>query len=293
MRSDGHGNGLVQVPYELETQAPVVGQVRPMARRKVRPDPWPKPPDLVADAVDAGHFRMAAASLLGAAHASAGSCRQDAYGFGADANGTLYFVVADGLGSRAASHLGAAIFCESVLLHTANSTSGSALDPAELVTAASERTVRVAASVYGLSTTDILCVALVGVLSATDARLARVGDATAFLLRGTEFIEVLSHENQLVNLVDATVPGEVTGTAEVVTAHLDAPLAVVTDGLATDIRTSPAVQEWLSRRWSTPLGPHAMADSLRYRRQGSHDDRTAVVVWPAALDPSYIDGKES
>lgn len=46
-----------------------------------------------------------------------------------------------------------------------------------------------------------------------------------------------------------------------------------------DLRTSAAIRSWLGERWRTPLGPYAMGESLRYRRQGSHDDRTAVVVW--------------
>jgi hypothetical protein len=45
-----------------------------------------------------------------------------------------------------------------------------------------------------------------------------------------------------------------------------------------------------------PLQPFAMGDTLRYRRQGSHDDRTAVNIWRpvapeldgAASDPDAV-----
>ena len=55
-------------------------------------------------------------------------------------------------------------------------------------------------------------------------------------------------------------------------------IALATDGLAVDLRTSPGVRKWLGERWVAPLGPFAFADTLRYQRQGSHDDRTAVAV---------------
>jgi hypothetical protein len=119
------------------------------------------------------------------------------------------------------------------------------------------------------------------VLSNPGASLARVGDATAFVLRGSEFVEVFPDDGRPVNVVGAVIPGDM-ASAQAMTVSLDAPLALVTDGLAIDIRTSPGVRAWLSACWSKPLGPHAMADSLRYRLQGSHDDRTALLIWPVA-----------
>ncbi|WEH16158.1 PP2C family serine/threonine-protein phosphatase [Streptomyces sp. VNUA24] len=56
-------------------------------------------------------------------------------------------------------------------------------------------------------------------------------------------------------------------------------LILASDGLAEDAFGSPAVRAWLAERWAQPCDAAAMADSLRYRRRGSHDDRTALVVW--------------
>jgi hypothetical protein len=47
-----------------------------------------------------------------------------------------------------------------------------------------------------------------------------------------------------------------------------------------------ALRTWLAERWARPAMAWAVGDSLRYRRQGSHDDRTAVVVWTEPSDPS-------
>ncbi len=51
-----------------------------------------------------------------------------------------------------------------------------------------------------------------------------------------------------------------------------------TDGLATDLRNSPGVRSWLAESWEAPGDVHAMGEALRFRRRGSHDDRTAVVI---------------
>jgi hypothetical protein len=270
-----------QTLYELETEAPVIGSVLPLDHRTVQPDTWPRLPDVAADAVAAEAFHLAASSLVGLAHASAGTSRQDAYDFGISTDGALFFVVADGLGSRPTSHLGAALFCESIIL--AAVVADADIDPLDLAIVASERTVRVAEDAYALSAKDIPCAVLVGVVANSAARLVRVGDTTAFLMHGDVFTEVFPYGSNFVNVVDAVMPGDLGAAAEVVNLPMDAPLVVVSDGLATDIRTSPAVRQWLSTRWRGPLGPHAMADSLRYRRQGSHDDRTALVVWPSPL----------
>jgi hypothetical protein len=95
-----------------------------------------------------------------------------------------------------------------------------------------------------------------------------------------EFFEQLSGGGR-VNVVGAVIPGDVAG-AQAMTVFVDAPLALVTDGLVIDIHTSPGVRAWLSACWSKPLGPHAMADSLRYRLQCCHDDHTTLLIWPAA-----------
>jgi uncharacterized protein (DUF433 family) len=83
-----------------------------------------------------------------------------------------------------------------------------------------------------------------------------------------------------VNIVTAACPSARADQIE--RAHLlsHARILLCSDGLATDIHNSPTLREYLVRAWNQPAGAAAMLDSLRYRRQGSHDDRTGLVVWP-------------
>ena len=103
---------------------------------------------------------------------------------------------------------------------------------------------------------------------------------------GTAQVELFAAADEPVNVVRGVLPG----TAEPEVIHSTAGMiALATDGLAVDLRTSPGIQRWLSGRWAAPLGPFAFGDTLRYQRQGSHDDRTAVAVWQLGAEPSAAD----
>jgi hypothetical protein len=98
-------------------------------------------------------------------------------------------------------------------------------------------------------------------------------------LRDGDFVELFTEEAGYVNQVQASLLDDPGAPVDTVTVT-DAPiLALVTDGLANDIRTSAGVRGWLAAQWSRPTTSFATGDALRYRRQGSHDDRTAVVLW--------------
>ncbi len=119
-------------------------------------------------------------------------------------------------------------------------------------------------------------------------RAARIGDASCFLLQeGAGFNEVFAAPEGALNEVAVSLPGATEADVEV--AEVPAPhgtVVVATDGVALDLRMSPGVRTWLARSWAEPIGPFAMADSLRYERRGSLDDRTAAVIWPAARPTS-------
>jgi hypothetical protein len=55
-------------------------------------------------------------------------------------------------------------------------------------------------------------------------------------------------------------------------------VVLCTDGLANDIRHSAQVRAWLQETWMHLVDAYGMAEALRFRRRGSHDDRTAVLV---------------
>jgi hypothetical protein len=117
------------------------------------------------------------------------------------------------------------------------------------------------------------------------ADIARVGDVSAFAADPDgQLAELFTSDDGPINVLGESLPGPVASRPQRV--HAEAALLILaTDGLANDLRNSPGVRSWLSEQWTRPIGPFAFGDSLRYQRQGSHDDRTAVVVWQIATGP--------
>lgn len=250
-------------------------------------------PAIVLDGLAAGEYCVAAASLVGTAHMAAGSVRQDAYDFMSTSSGDLVVAIADGLGSRAHSQVGARLFCEGVLF--ASGAADESFAGTELLSAGAAYASRIAHDVYELADDDISFVAAVAVFRDGGCAVARVGDVSAFVVDPEGgFGELFATDSDFVNVVRSSLPGASAEATECATSRADT-VALVTDGLAGDIRTSPAVRTWLSEQWRTPLGAHAMGESLRYRRQGSHDDRTAVIVWtePDRAPLADVDASET
>ena len=277
-------NGRDLEPDDLPTLAPEVGALRPLQEQLLAQSATPRIASIELDSLSAGERRVAAASVVGLGHAYRGSSRQDAYDLTLGAAGELYVTVADGLGSRASSALGARLFCDRVSVRAAEAPVRDENELRGLVVTASEGVAKVARDGFGLDAADVACVCVVAVVRDADVCVARVGDATVFRLGANGFSELFERDEDddgFINIVSATVPGAVDSEIESMTCDLgDDTLIVVSDGVANDLRHSPAIREWLAARWRRPLRAFAMGDSLRYRRQGSHDDRTAAVVWP-------------
>ncbi len=266
-------------PLDLPTAAPVIGRVLPAVSRSPRPGHEPRVPDVAADGLVLGDYSLAAASLIGSGHAGNGSSRQDSYAFGLDAHGRVCAVVADGLGSRPLSQLGARLLCEEVVRVVATLDASQPVDLADLIGYASSCAAELAEQCYGVSSRDTACVAVVGIFDGEQHRVARVGDCTAFAFGAEGFTELFTEDGVFVNLVGTALLDGPVGDVELA-EWSPGPVVLCTDGLANDIRTSPALRAWLGERWQRPATAFAVADSLRYRRQGSHDDRTALVLWP-------------
>lgn len=278
-QSDERGGRPAQRIFEVPTAAPTVGAVRDLPDAALGQGIYFRTPAVILDGIASGGYCVAAASLAGTAHLVAGSIRQDAYDFIAAGDRGLVVVVADGLGSRTHSQVGARLFCEGVLLAVEQEAAQEIPSGSGLISAGAAHASQIARGVYGLDDNDISVVAAVAIFVDNTCQIARIGDVSAFAVGADGQIdELFAADTGYVNEVQSSLPGAVSGDAEHVETHARI-VAVVTDGLANDLRTSAAIRTWLSERWSTPLGPHAMGDSLRYRRQGSHDDRTAVVVW--------------
>jgi hypothetical protein len=263
---------------EAPTVAPTLGAVRDLPDASLGRAISFRTPAVVLDGVAAGGYCVAAASLAGTAHLVAGAVRQDAYDFIATATGSLVVVVADGLGSKTHSQVGARLFCEGVLL-AAGDAAGGILSGSGLMSAGAAHASQIARLAYGLDDHEISVVAAVAIFGSNGCEIVRIGDVSAFAVSAEgEIDELFATDTGYVNVVQSSLPGSSSGHEERVVTRSGI-VAVVTDGLANDLRTSAAIRSWLGGRWHTPLGPYAMGESLRYRRQGSHDDRTAVVVW--------------
>jgi hypothetical protein len=121
----------------------------------------------------------------------------------------------------------------------------------------------------------------------------RVGDCGVFTLRGDAYAAPFGRDDGALNVVAGSLPSErPLECLELIELDLsDRELLVLaTDGMAEDIFGSPTVRSWLASRWSGPCGVYRMLEALRYRRRGSHDDRTALAVW---LEPVGVPSEAS
>ena len=139
------------------------------------------------------------------------------------------------------------------------------------------------------ATTIVVCVVEPG----CEVALARVGDSTAFLIGGEDdagwrelFTPPLEHEHEVPVVTAAIAAGEAPASATVETVELRPAgtevVVIVSDGIAGPWRdgpttVAPAMVDGLLAR-PTPLELAALAG---FSRQGCHDDRTIVVIWPA------------
>ena len=275
---------------DLPSTAPVVGTVRKLPVPRLAPATRLRAPAIMLDGVQVGDLHVSAASIIGASHIAAGGVRQDAYNFVATADGYLVVAIADGLGSRSLSQLGAALFCEGVTLAALEPPAHAPRTAGELLVRGAEYGAAAAQDFYRVPLADVAFVAAVAVLGPTEpdgartAGIARVGDVSAFAADPGPLTELFPGDDGPINVLSESLPAAAASQPQTVHARARM-LALVTDGLANDLRTSPGVRSWLSQRWAEPIGPFAFGDSLRYQRQGSHDDRTAVVVWQAGRKP--------
>jgi serine/threonine protein phosphatase PrpC len=277
-------------PAPLEP-APTVGRIHAGWERNL----GARSPSLAADAGRLAGLDVAAASAAGALHLHEGIERQDAYAIGA-VGGVLVAAVADGVSSRPRSGEGARAAC--ALTADALTALGErelqALlddgDPGRLVGALPdvERGVRALAGdePEALATTLVVAVARPE-REGTAAVVIGVGDSSALVLGESGPTTLLGEKSTSSSELRDFLPRDgalarATGTALWLAPA--AALVLVTDGVAEDLALSGDVRRWLTARWREPLTPLDAAHALTYRRQGSFDDRTAVVIRPGTED---------
>ncbi|MCU4183982.1 protein phosphatase 2C domain-containing protein [Acidiferrimicrobium sp. IK] len=231
-----------------------------------------------ADGGDSGSWIVRAASLSGTRHRLAGAGPDDAYAWGA-AGEMLVVAVADGVSNRPGSAASAAAAVEAAVEAAIDADRDERLGVLEhAVAAASDATRR-----CGDGATTLV----IAVLDAsTPAILARVGDSSAFVLTGGAWTEVWAPDPDAGSIRTATaaLPADRPSPepAQVWLGPGDV-LVLVTDGVADPIRDGPTtVAPGLAAALAAPPEPLELARLVDFSRQGVHDDRTLIAVWPAA-----------
>ncbi|WP_282783708.1 protein phosphatase 2C domain-containing protein [Nocardia sp. CC201C] len=280
---------------ELDSHGPRIGDLGPLPAPRLAATATA----LAGVRADAGMLAgrwVAAVSLAGQSHTARGGSAQDSYGFTVARDGSaLVLAVCDGLGQQAdTAQIGAELLARLCVSEAA------ALSGAEVVerghaalteaigqavaTLERLRDTTLGLTARELASTMVLCWLPLHPGGGRDMLLLRVGDCEAFTWSESEGYQVVypDADDGPLNIVRHTLPCD-DPRPLLEPARWPLPgaglLILATDGLAGDLFDSPDVRDWLAHRWSRPCGPAWMVDSLRYRRQGSHDDRTAVVVW--------------
>ncbi|WP_067537787.1 protein phosphatase 2C domain-containing protein [Nocardia crassostreae] len=278
---------------ELPSEAPQVGRLVTESGPPRLPG---TPIALAGTRVDAGvlaDHRLAAASLVGRAHLAQGTSAQDAYCFAlAQDESALVLAVCDGVGSSPhTAQIGAELLvrlcCDRAAAITDVEARADAAAALGAAVADACRTLSDWRALLAPELTDreLHCAALVCRLPRDGgaAVFVRAGDCEAFLLSDGEFDAVFPEcdtgpANVVRGVLPCPDPSSVLEFARCELGNAEA-LVLATDGLAGDLFDSPTVRDWLAERWAAPCGTAWMLDSLRYRAQGSHDDRTALVTW--------------
>ncbi|WP_327045345.1 protein phosphatase 2C domain-containing protein [Microbispora sp. NBC_01189] len=258
-----------------------------------RPGPLPvfRRPDSEIDGADLPGLTVRAASIRGDIHRHYGTVRQDAMGLWQDGEGMLLACVADGVGSKELSHIGAVRACGAAHEHLHNFfAQATDLDWAarcfveNVASAINNRAAEEPAAPDSLSTTFLA--ALIEDLpdqSRHRITLVRVGDSTAWLLREGKWTSSFRKQGEDDGVIDSStcaLPRDV-DRVEVRTGYLHAGdmLMLCTDGLSNPMR-APELSTGLAAWWSQ--GPPSLPEFFRqmsFRKKTHDDDRTAVCVW--------------
>lgn len=254
-------------------------------------------PDTELDGAALPGLVVRAASVRGDAHRYYGTPRQDAMALWHDGNGRLLACVADGLGSKPRSHLGAATACAVApgnlphfLAHGEPQTAARCFieNIADGLRARAGDEAEVTPD--DLSTTFLTAI----VEELTDrpghrAVIIRVGDCAAWLLHKGRWFPCFGGDGpgtgeEIATPVTRALPRDVEH-VEVATADLypGDMLLLCTDGLARPLQV-PEVGARLAAWWSRPEPPSLPEFfwQLSFRARTYDDDRTAVCLWRVA-----------
>jgi serine/threonine protein phosphatase PrpC len=258
---------------------------------------------VACDAALVGDLTMRAASIVGPGHRceEPAGPRQDAYAVVVDSQGGHFVAaVADGVSSSRHAEVGAHLAASSAaqLISAGLSERGPvALDVREIYQQVAHH-MSAQAAAQQWHDADVCAALITGIVPAAtvpgeqhrSARLAWVGDASAWILREGRWACVAGDRKGDDDLASNDVRNPLpfgagaVETAEVTLVRGDL-LVLVTDGVGDGLATLPELRDYLASHWRVPVPVSAFLDDVGYDAERFLDDRTAVSVWVGPVGP--------
>lgn len=229
-----------------------------------------------------GAVDIRAASLIGDLHRREGKNRQDAYAVNvSEGSRRLDLVVCDGVGSRSAGGVGAAIVATAV----ATTASSAGIDP---VRTAIDRVHSVARDQrmppVELSTTLVWASFTIGrPYERWKGRLVQYGDGDARVLRVSdrEWLPIVEDAPGATTEPESFALPEAVAPARVCEIYWEPGevFALGTDGISPHLDSQTYVGYMLANQWSRVPNRWQFLSSLAFRTPGGGDDRTLIALW--------------
>jgi serine/threonine protein phosphatase PrpC len=271
----------------------VIGR-RPM----LRSDPGALPqvadrrPDTEVDGADLPGLTVRAASIRGDAHRYYGTVRQDAMGLWQIGDDRLLACVADGVGSKELSHVGAVTACKAAYENLAGFLEGEDLKvAADHLFENIGNDIRKEAHARGLEPGELSTTFLAALVEGSAdtpwhrVTLLRIGDCSVFHLRKGVWVSCFPDDEddpeRLATSVTHALPRDVGPVGMAATIlNPGEMLLLCTDGLHRPMR-GEQVRAQLAEWWSKHAPPSLPEFfwQLSFRVKTHDDDRTAICLW--------------
>jgi len=242
-----------------------------------------------ADGGDSDRWSVRAATVAGVRHRLDGRRGEDAWAW-ADSPGGLVVAVADGVSSTPEAALAAQVAVAAAVAVGIAPGALSAVCGVALGAAAEAVAAAVGEGGRGATTLVVAAVAPDGRWAA-----ARVGDSDAFVLGASGWQAVFGPEGDDEVRSGATDALPALGALAAHHEGIFAPghvLVLLSDGVGGPLRDGPStVAVGLAQALVVPPSPLDLARLVDFARQGCHDDRTLLAVWPASYrgTPQILD----